>query len=133
MITALSPEECADRLRPAWPGFMSGSKADSSGFRLAKGTRTAIRIRGTFDPRSSGGTIINFRIEFLPVALAALAVGTPLGLLVLVAVFGLAHESVWELWPVILMYVLGLGANLWLSDRQARRLIDFVSRRLEAA
>src|SRR5712692_4737442 len=82
MITRLNAEECGERLRTAMRGFMlrgfmSGSRADSSGFRLARGTRTAIRIRGTFAPRPDGGTFVEYRVEFLPVALWVLAVTTP--------------------------------------------------------
>ncbi len=138
MITRLNAEECGERLRTAMRGFMlrgfmSGSRADSSGFRLARGTRTAIRIRGTFAPRPDGGTFVEYRVEFLPVALWVLAVTTPIGFAVIGAGLWLAHQSVWDVWPILPMWVVGVAANVWISDRQAHWLVDFISHRLEVS
>jgi hypothetical protein len=133
MMTRLSGEECGERLRPAMRGFMSGSRADSSGFRLARGRRTAIRIRGTFVPRPEGGTVVEYRVEFLPAALLLLAVTTPLSFLVLGVGFWLAHQSVWDVWPLLPIWVLVVAANVWISDRQGHWLLGFVRHRLEAS
>lgn len=130
MITRLNAEECGERLRTA-TGYMSGSRADSSGFSLARSRRTAIRIRGTFVPRPDGGTFVEYRVEFLPVAVWMLAVTTPLGFAVIGAGFWLAHQSVWDVWPILPLWVLGIAANVWISDRQGHRLLAFISHRLE--
>lgn len=133
MSTRLGVDQCFERLRAGMRGFKLGSRVDSSGFRLARAGRTAIRIRGTFVPQSGGGTLVNYRIEFLPALLVGWAIATPIGLLVLVMLFSLAHENLWELWPLIPISVLVIGANLWISDRQARWLVAFVSQKLESA
>jgi len=133
MATKLGADECSQRLRTAMRGFKLGSRADSSGFRLAKAGRTAIRIRGTFVPQPDGGTVVKYRIEFLPALLVALAIATPVGLIVLGLLFWLAHQSLWELWPVIPISVLVVGANLWISVRQAHWLVGFVSHQIESA
>jgi hypothetical protein len=132
IATKLGAAECSQRLRSAMRGFKLGSRADPSGFRLAKAGRTAIRIRGTFVPQTDGGTVGKYRIEFLPAAVVALAIATPVGLFVLGLLFWLAHQSLWELWPVIPISVLVVGANLWVSDRQAHWLIGFVSHQIES-
>jgi len=133
MATKLGADECSQRLRTAMRGFKLGSRAGSSGFRLAKAGRTAIRIRGTFVPQPDGGTVVKYRIEFLPALLVALAIATPVGLIVLGLLFWLAHQSLWELWPVIPISVLVVGANLWISVRQAHWLVGFVSHQIESA
>jgi hypothetical protein len=132
MITRFTAEECREQLT-AMRGFMSGSRVDSSGFRLARGTRTAIRIRGRFVPQPDGGTVVSYRIEFLPVALVVLAITTPLSFLVLGVLFWFSHQSVWELWPLVPIWVFIVGANVWVSDRQAHWLVGFISHRLEAS
>ncbi len=132
MTTKLSPNECSEQLRLSKRRFKLGSRADSSAFRLAKAGRTMIRIRGIFAPQPGGGTVINYRIEFLPAALVALAVGFPLGLLVLIGLFWLARQSLWEIWPLIPISVLVVAANLWISERQAHWLVDFVGHQLNA-
>ena len=133
VITRLNAQECGERLRTATGGYMSGSRADSSGFSLARGRRTAIRIRGTFIPRPDGGTFVEYRVEFLPVALWVLAVTTPLGFAVIGAGFWLAHQSVWDVWAILLMWPLGVAANVWISERQAHPLLGFVRDRLEVS
>jgi len=106
---------------------------DATGFRLAKAGRTAIRIRGTFVPQPGGGTVVKYQIEFLPALLVGLVIVTPISLFVLGMLFWLAHESLWELWPLIPISVVVIGANLWVSDRQAHWLVAFVGQELESA
>ena len=132
MTTKLDADQCSERLRTGMRGFKLGSRVDSTGFRLAKAGQTAIRIRGTFVPQPGGGTVVKYRIEFLPALLVALAIATPISFFVLGMLFWLAHESLWELWPLIPISVVVIGANLWVSDRQAHWLVNFVSDQLEA-
>src|ERR1700694_4084928 len=131
MTTKFGAEECSERLRAVMRGFKLGSRVDSSGFKLAKGGRTAIRIRGMFVPQPGGGTVVSYRIEFLPVLLVMLAITTPLSLLVLAVGFWLAHQSVFDVWPLLPFVGLVIAGNLWISDRQAHWLVGFVSQRLE--
>lgn len=131
MATTLAADECCERLNIAKRGFMLGSRADPSGFRLAKADRTAIRIRGTFAPQPGGGTVVRYRIEFLPAAIVVLVIVTPISLVVLVGLFWLAHQSLWELWPLVPISVLVIAANLWILDRQAHWLVDFVRHQLD--
>lgn len=133
MTTKFGAEECCERLRAVMRGFKLGSRVDSSGFKLAKSGRTAIRIRGTFVPQPGGSTIVSYRIEFLPVVLLALAITTPLGIMVLALGFWLAHQNIWEVWSLLPLCVLVIGGNLWISDRQAHWLVVFVRNRLEAS
>jgi hypothetical protein len=133
MTTKLGADECCERLRNAKRGFMLGSHADRSGFRLAKAGQTAIRIRGTFAPQPGGGTVVRYRIEFLPAAIVVLAIVTPLSLVVVGGLFWLAHQSVWEIWPLLPISVLVVAANLWVSDRQAHWLVDFVRHHLDVS
>lgn len=133
MTTALGRDECAQRLQAARRSFLRGSRADSSGFRVARGAQTAIRMRGTFIAQPNGGTLVTYRIEFLPAAVVSLAISIPVGLVVLGLVFFLAHQSlVVLLWFVPFAAVVG-AANLWVSDIQARRLVSFVRRQLDAS
>jgi hypothetical protein len=133
MTTNLGADQCYERLRTGMRGLKLGSRVDASGFRLAKAGRTAIRIRGTFVPQPAGGTVVKYRIEFLPALLLAWAIATPIGLVMLGLLLWLAHESLWELWPLIPITVVVIGANLWVSDRQAHWLVGFVSNKLESA
>ncbi len=110
MTNKLATDECCERLNTAKRGFMLGSRADPSGFRLAKAGRTAIRIRGTFAPQPGGGTVV-----------------------VVGRLFWFAHQSVWEIWPLVPISVLVVAANLWFSDRQAYWLVDFVRHHLEVS
>ena len=132
MVTALGPDECGARLQLAMRSLLSGSRADPSGFSLARAGRTAVRIRGTFAPEAGGGTLITYRTEFLPVALAGLAVAYPLGLLVLGAMVWLRYLNLSDLWPLVPITVLVGGLNVWYSDRQAQGLVAFVRHLLEA-
>jgi hypothetical protein len=132
MTTKLGADQCSKWLRTGVRGFKLGSRVDSTGFRLAKAGRTAIRIRGTFVPQPGGGTVVKYQIEFLPALLVAWAIVTPISLFVLGTLFWLAHEGLWELWPLIPISVVVIGANLWVSDRQAHWLVGFVSHQLEA-
>jgi hypothetical protein len=111
---------------------MLGSRSDSSGFRLAWGGRTAVRILGTFVPQPGGGTVVEYRIELIPIAVASFAIALPMSIFVLALLFWLSHESLLELWwlgPIVIFVV---AVNLWLSERQARGLVRFVEDRLEA-
>ena len=130
MTTMLAADECCERLNTAKRGFMLVSRVDRSGFRLAKAGQTAIRIRGTFAPQPGGGTVVRYRTEFLPAAIVVLAIVTPLSLLVVGGLFWLAHQSVWEIWPLVPIAVLVIAGNLWISNRQAHWLVDFVRHQL---
>ena len=132
MATRLSADECRQRLQDPMRSFLSGSRIDTSGFRLAKAGRTAVRIRGTFTPGSGGGTLVAYRLEFLPAALIGLAIAYPVSLLGLGGMVWLRYLNVSDLWPLIPITVVGGGINLWFSDRQARWLLDFVRKALEA-
>ena len=133
MTTKLGHDECGQRLRGGMRSFMWGSRANSSGFRLARGGRTAVRIRGTFVAQPGGGTVVEYRIEFLPVAVVSLAKSAPVGFLVLGMLFWLAHQSLLELWWFVPLTAFVVAANLWVSEIQRRRLIAFVMDRLEAS
>jgi hypothetical protein len=80
-----------------------------------------------------GGTVFEYCIESLPVALVVLAVTTPLSLVALGVGFWIAHQSVWNVWPLLPIWVLVVAANVWISDRQAHWLVGFVSHRLEVS
>jgi hypothetical protein len=132
MATQLGPDECRRRLQTATPSFLSGSRVDGSSFRLAKAGRTAVRIRGTLTPRPSGGTLVTYRVELLPVALVGLAIAYPLGLFMLAGLVWLRYVNLSDLWPLVPITVLVGGANLWFSERQGRWLVDSMRRQLEA-
>jgi hypothetical protein len=133
MATRLSEDECRQRLQDEMRSFLLGSRVDMSGFRLAKAGRTAVRIRGTFTPRAGGGTLVAYRVELLPAALIGLAIAYPLGLLVIGGMLWLRFLNLIDVWPLVPITVVVGGLNLWFSDRQARRLVDFVCNQLEAS
>ena len=112
--------------------FMWGSRADSSGFRLAKGGRTLIRIQGTFAALPDGGTVIAYRIELLPAAVVSLAIATPLSLVIISVLLWLADQSQTVLLWFIPIALFVVGFNWWFSEMQARWLVRFLSRTLEA-
>lgn len=132
MTTKLGPDECGQRLRGGIRTLMLGSRCDSSGFRLARGGRTAVRIRGTFVPQPGGGTVVAYRIELIPIAVASFAIALPISILVLALLFWLSHQSWLELWWLGPIAILVIAINLWLSERQASGLVSFVKERLEA-
>jgi protein-S-isoprenylcysteine O-methyltransferase Ste14 len=99
---------------------------------LAKRGRTAVRIRGEFVGQPGGGTTVEYRVEFLPVAVVSLAIGWPLGFFAIVLFLSLAHQSFIVLWWLVPLTVLVAAANLWISEMQARWLTHFVRDRLEA-
>lgn len=133
MITALSPDQCGERLRNVMRKFLWGSRADASGFKLARGSRTVIRIRGAFAPQQAGGTLVTYRIEPLPVAVVSLAVAFPLSLVVIISMLVLTHQSLSILlWLVPIVAIVG-AANVWISDIQARRLIRILKSELDAS
>ena len=91
-----------------------------------------IRIVGTVSARANGSTV-NYKIEFMPAALVALAVSA----LAVIPIF-----VAWSLlgYPVILILLLLLAAvvvtgtlNYWISERQAKWLRDYVTSTLDAS
>jgi hypothetical protein len=133
MATKLGADECSDRLQTAKGGFNLRSRADTSGFSLARPWRTMIRIRGTFAPQPGGGTLVNYRIEFPPALFGVFVISAPLSLLVIGGIFWLAHQSLWELWPLITISAFVFGTNLWIANRHVHWLVRFISRQLEAS
>src|SRR5262249_18315958 len=101
------------------------------GFVLTRYGRTAVRVRGSFTP-SPLGTRVNFRIEFIPWMMWALALSYVIGvpLLVALALRGLAPASTLAWAAVITSIVLAL--NFWFSELQAKRLKDYVTTALNA-
>ena len=128
--THFPAEQCAQRLNadPSAPAYTG--HVERSGFELARYGRTAVRIRGSFTP-SALGTRVNFRVEFIPWILWALAasyiVGVPL--LIGLALRGLVPASTLALAAVIT--AVGLPINFWLSELQARKLKDHVTTALD--
>jgi hypothetical protein len=88
-----------------------------------------IRIVGTFTPAGSGSSV-DYKIEFMPAALIAVAAAFIVSLPVIAIVIELGYVSTGELLWLIVIVPLVAAANLWLSERQARWLKEFVLGRL---
>lgn len=129
--THLSPDECAQLLRENLKRFSISSHADRARFGLAKRGRTMIRIVGVLEART-GGSTVDYKIEFMPAALVALGVSALASIPIFVAWTFLGHPIV----PVVLLLVLAITLagtlNFWISERQAGWLRGFVMSTLDA-
>jgi hypothetical protein len=125
------PNECAQRLRQNLRRFSISSYADQAGFGLAKRGRTMIRIVGTVSAKESGSTV-DYRIEFMPAALLALAVSAVAAIPIFVGWSLLGYSIV----PMVLLLIVAIivtgSINLWISERQAGWLRDYVASTLDA-
>jgi hypothetical protein len=125
------PNECAQRLRQNLRRFSISSYADQAGFGLAKRGRTMIRIVGTVSAKESASTV-DYRIEFMPAALLALAVSAVAAIPIFVAWSLLGYSIV----PMVLLLIVAIivtgSINLWISERQAGWLRDYVASTLDA-
>lgn len=126
----LSPDECVHRLNAGPSSNSYVGYVDARGFEFARYGRTAVRMRGTFTARSTNCRV-DYRIEFIPWMLwtlvASYAIGIPL--LVGFVVMGYLPYSV-IVWAVVITAV-GLGVNVWFSDRQAQWLKDYLESALD--
>ena len=121
----LSPDECGQRLKRHVRLFGLRGWADASGFSLMK-WRSAIRIRGTFTRAGQNLTLVDYQVGPGRAAMVALAVSTVIGLGLLALGFTLAQASIVEVWPLILIVALVIGANLWIAELQAQSLASLV-------
>ena len=128
--THFSPDECAQLLRQNLTRFSISSHADRTRFGLAKRGRTMIRMVGTFGARE-GGSTVDYKIEFMPAALLALAVSALAAVPIFVVWSLLGYSAI----PILLLLVVAIvitGAiNFWISERQARWLRDYVTSTLD--
>jgi hypothetical protein len=129
--TRFAPDECAQRLNQDRSAAWYVGYANASGFQLAKYGRTMVLIRGTFIP-SSTGSGVDYRVEFIPWLLWALALSVVISILVLIVLLWIGHGSTSQLGWSIVIVPLALAANLWISERQAQWLRDYVTSALEA-
>lgn len=90
-----------------------------------------VRIRGTFIPTSPGSGV-DYRVEFIPWLLWALALSVVISILVLIVLLWIGHGSTSQLGWSIVIVPLALAANLWISERQAQWLRVYMTSALEA-
>jgi hypothetical protein len=128
--TDLSPIECAERLNKPMRKFSFGSRADEHGFGLANSGRTMIRIVGTLRPEA-GGTAVDYRVEFMPVALIAIASAFIVGTPVLAALIKLGSLPTADLAWLLVIVPAVAAANIWISERQAKWLREFLRQALD--
>jgi hypothetical protein len=116
----------ADRRRGSYVGY-----ANDSGFQFSRYGRTAVRVRGSFSSLATGSRV-TYRIEFIPWIIWTLAVAlvVEIPMFALFVNRGLLPASV-VIWLVVITAI-GLPLNLWFSERQARRLRDYVMKVLGA-
>ena len=100
--TSLPPIECSQRLSSKLRRFMFGSRADPSGFRLAKSGRTMIRIVGTFRAVSGGSTVV-YRIEWMPAALIAVAIAFAISIPIIALLIWLRYVPLEALAPLLVI------------------------------
>jgi hypothetical protein len=125
-----SSDECVRRLNSAPSANSYVGYVGDRGFELARYGRTAVRIRGAFT-RIPMGTRVDYRIEFIPWILWALAASYAVGVPILVGLllFGYLPSSALAL--VTGITVAGLAINAWFSELQARWLKDYVTSALD--
>jgi hypothetical protein len=90
-----------------------------------------IRIVGTVSAKESASTV-DYRIELMPAALLALAVSAVAAIPIFVAWSLLGYSIV----PMVLLLIVAIivtgSINLWISERQAGWLRDYVASTLDA-
>jgi hypothetical protein len=125
------PADCGRLLNQDRDANSYIGSADAAGFQLARYGRTAIRIRGTFRASGTGSEVV-YRVAFTPWTVWALVVALVASVPAIFALGwnGFIPGSV-VAW-LIAIVPLTLAANLWLSERQARRLRDYVAMVLKA-
>ena len=90
-----------------------------------------IRIVGAVAAKD-GGSTVDYKIEFMPAALIALGVSAVASIPIFVAWSFLGFPVI----PILLLLIVAIGVtgtmNLWISERQAKWLRDYVASTLDA-